>query len=919
LECNLKKEVAAWVSVFILAFSVALCLVVPVNSPGSLVVTPEADRVTIENPLVQIVISTEGVRPIKWTTAEGLELAADAKPSGAIGNRTPLWDWIPSQMPWPGELCLGDYSYEIVGSNATVATIRFNYTCSQSPIEGLEVVKVLTFYADKYYFDMKITLINPTTGDISTAAPWDPTVGYNINAVEYAEPLDYLYQAYQDGEVPQMHLRLGWDRILASNLRWVAVYSSATGEIVAIAVHNVTNTVWLEGAGGSWGSETRVEFPSLTIAPQSQVTYVLQVYGGPLDFEQLSEVGMVNLAKGMGQIILHPVIWAEKTYYVATFSNSSVSDFSFSMPDWKISFNVTGSDATIGYCNVTIPKTLIRANATHPWTVLVDGTPVSPTVLEDGAYTFLYFTYAHSTQRVEIIGSMGPLPPKVIRVPEDYSTIQAAVNAANLGDVINVSSRTYYEHVIVDKSYLTLVGEDRSTTIIDGNGTGIVILITLGIWGIPSDHVSISGFTVQNSSSFYRDSGIRLNYASGTTISGNTASNNNGNGIQLWHSSNNTLMGNNVTNNEWLGICLDYSSNNNIYGNNITANNWVGIGLFCYSSYNTISGNNITNNADDGIRLYQSSYNAISGNTASNNGVHGISLGDSSDNNVVSNNVVTGNGWDGIVLWKDVLSPDHNVVSGNIVTSNYYAGIHLVHSGNSNIENNIATLNQFGIILHDSSNDNILHDNQVTLNSGAGITLVNSSNNAITCNNVSKSSWQGIALLNSSDNNIVSNNVVIENEREGIDLRDSSNNNCISGNNITNNGVAGISLRNSSNNKFYHNNIINNTPQVYDWSWDDPSVAPSINIWDDGYPSGGNYWSDYTDVDQYSGPYQNETGNDGIWDHPYVIDENNQDNYPKVPEFPSAMILPLLLIVALAAVILAKKNAIPLSHKEGKS
>jgi hypothetical protein len=84
----------------------------------------------------------------------------------------------------------------------------------------------------------------------------------------------------------------------------------------------------------------------------------------------------------------------------------------------------------------------------------------------------------------------------------------------------------------------------------------------------------------------------------------------------------------------------------------------------------------------------------------------------------------------------------------------------------------------------------------------------------------------------------------------------------------------GIGLWNSLNNRIYHNNFVNNTNQVYS--------LVSVNIWDDGYPSGGNYWSDYIDVDQYSGPYQNETGSDGIWDHPYVIDENNQDNYPIV-------------------------------------
>jgi len=53
-----------------------------------------------------------------------------------------------------------------------------------------------------------------------------------------------------------------------------------------------------------------------------------------------------------------------------------------------------------------------------------------------------------------------------------------------------------------------------------------------------------------------------------------------------------------------------------------------------------------------------------------------------------------------------------------------------------------------------------------------------------------------------------------------------------------------------------------------------------VDIWDNGYPSGGNYWSDYKDADLYSGPYQNETGSDGIGDTPYTIDANNVDRYP---------------------------------------
>jgi hypothetical protein len=60
-----------------------------------------------------------------------------------------------------------------------------------------------------------------------------------------------------------------------------------------------------------------------------------------------------------------------------------------------------------------------------------------------------------------------------------------------------------------------------------------------------------------------------------------------------------------------------------------------------------------------------------------------------------------------------------------------------------------------------------------------------------------------------------------------------------------------------------------------------------VEVEDNGYPSGGNYWSDYNGTDMYHGPYQNQTGSDGIGDTPYVIDANNTDNYPLMGSFSS--------------------------------
>jgi len=140
----------------------------------------------------------------------------------------------------------------------------------------------------------------------------------------------------------------------------------------------------------------------------------------------------------------------------------------------------------------------------------------------------------------------------------------------------------------------------------------------------------------------------------------------------------------------------------------------------------------------------------------------------------------------------------------------------------------------------------------------------------------------GLYLLYSSNNTIIGNSIT-NSTHDGIYLLLMASNNRIIGNNVTMSGDSGIHLSGgiypSSNNLIYHNNFINNTKQA-------TSEGGSINTWDDGYPSGGNYWSDYTDQDLYSGPLQNEAGSDEIWDHPYVIDENNRDHYPLTNPWP---------------------------------
>jgi parallel beta-helix repeat protein len=133
-------------------------------------------------------------------------------------------------------------------------------------------------------------------------------------------------------------------------------------------------------------------------------------------------------------------------------------------------------------------------------------------------------------------------------------------------------------------------------------------------------------------------------------------------------------------------------------------------------------------------------------------------------------------------------------------------------------------------------------------------------NKVITSNN-----YYGIELRSSNFTKITKCRIL--NNTWGIYLHDKSQNNTFIGNTIANNSI-GINIADfaSQYNVFHHNNLINNTNQV--------SFSGGINYFDNGYPSGGNYWSSFTAQDLKHGPYQNETGSDGILDeHAYLPDK----------------------------------------------
>jgi len=157
--------------------------------------------------------------------------------------------------------------------------------------------------------------------------------------------------------------------------------------------------------------------------------------------------------------------------------------------------------------------------------------------------------------------------------------------------------------------------------------------------------------------------------------------------------------------------------------------------------------------------------------------------------------------------------------------------------------------------------------------------------NWILDNNVSRC-IHGIKITgNCTSNQLFRNNVT--NNTVGISLSFKVNYNIVCYNNISGNTETGIYIERSSNNSIVHNNFLSNTCQIHDTFSGNSSGAPSVNWWNEDYPGFGNYWSSYNCVDLYSGLHQNVTGADGIGDSPYVIDGNNNDEYPLMKPYSS--------------------------------
>jgi len=319
-------------------------------------------------------------------------------------------------------------------------------------------------------------------------------------------------------------------------------------------------------------------------------------------------------------------------------------------------------------------------------------------------------------------------------------------------------------------------------------------------------------------------------------------------GIRITSSSNIVVSGNNVTVPAWYldpgvydGPCLQVSSSSNITvsGNNFSDGVYAGIDLTGGSGDSSMLISNNNFEASVGIVLGTVANTTIANNriTTTDLGIH-VPIGTSITQTVISGNIFSGKGisfqGQNTLLRSDTITTD-NLVNAKPIY--YFEGC----SGTSIDGISVGEIIVVNCSDFQASNLGI---DDVT----EGIVMFSVHGAAVT--NVSVSAiWYGFLA---SDSDHVT----------------------ISGNNVT--AGFGIQFYNTSNMLVYHNNFLTGQEET------GMDYQGTNNLWDNGYPSGGNFWWNYPGVDNCSGPQQNICpGPDGIGDTRYGF-----DRYPLMKPYP---------------------------------
>jgi parallel beta-helix repeat protein len=225
--------------------------------------------------------------------------------------------------------------------------------------------------------------------------------------------------------------------------------------------------------------------------------------------------------------------------------------------------------------------------------------------------------------------------------PGNYTSIQKAIDNSTSGDTIYVYNKTYNENLDTKLKKITLMGQERDGTIVQGQGTNPTLKIGIS-------EVTVTGFTMIGVTP---EPVIEVAAAANTILIKDNLIQAGGYGVKLDLSTNKiTMTGNIITEQVYAGIWGQTTSYDVINKNLIEKSGGQGIDLTLGSNHNSILNNTIVNNAKEGIFLegIGSNTNTISGNNVSSNQV-GIRLTNAGTTTIKNNNI-QGSAMEGLLI-----------------------------------------------------------------------------------------------------------------------------------------------------------------------------------------------------------------------------------------------------------------------------
>ena len=418
-------------------------------------------------------------------------------------------------------------------------------------------------------------------------------------------------------------------------------------------------------------------------------------------------------------------------------------------------------------------------------------------------------------------------------IDHPYRFIQDGIDHAMTGDTVYVFNGTYRENVVISKG-LQLLGENKKNTVVTGDDFGTVFKIIVG-------NISISGFTIQGCGGNPNNAGIMI------------------------HTSNNIIVENDIQKNNYFGLYIIEGYDNIVYHNNFIDNT--------YHAFDYIAGSTW----DGGYPMGGNYWDDYTGTDADEDGIGDIPYptGNSSADQYPLihpyGSIINENNTEIFLTIQGAISDGDTQNDDTITVKNGEYCEHLTISkqlhlkGENHYDGTILTGRHTGDVVTIFANDVILQDfiiqHSGTAEYNAGV-IIHGENCSI-LKTIIYENFQGIILKHSAKNTTIAYNEVMKNGWNGIALGSGVTAVSIFENTISNNFYAGIAISGASYNYLYHNSFLSNRYQAYD---------DGMNSWDDGYPSGGNYWSDYTGSDE---------DEDGIGDVPYIIPDGiSKDRYP---------------------------------------